>query len=61
MAENTYKSNTFKKPEKEKEKKGKGKTKSNFSFGFFKDPRFHLAFGFLLLVVSIFLFAAFVS
>jgi DNA segregation ATPase FtsK/SpoIIIE, S-DNA-T family len=63
MAENTYKSNTFKKPEKEKEKekKGKGKSKSKFNFGFFKDPRFHLAFGFLLLVGSIYLFAAFVS
>ncbi len=59
MAENTYKSNTFKKPE--KEKKAKGKLKSKFNFGFFKDPRFHLAFGFLLLVVSIYTFAAFVS
>jgi S-DNA-T family DNA segregation ATPase FtsK/SpoIIIE len=59
MAENTYKSNTFKKPE--KEKKGKGKSKSKFSIGFLKDPRFHLAFGFLLLIVSIYLFAAFVS
>ncbi len=59
MAENTYKSNSFKKPE--KEKKGKGKSKSKFSLEFFKDPRFHLAFGFLLLMVSIYLFAAFVS
>src|SRR5690349_17714531 len=59
MAENTYKSNTFKKPE--KEKKSKGKSKSKFNFGFFKDPRFHLAFGFLLLIVSIYLFAAFLS
>jgi S-DNA-T family DNA segregation ATPase FtsK/SpoIIIE len=59
MAENTYKSNTFKKPE--KEKKSKGKSKSKFNFGFFKDPRFHLAFGFLLLIVSIYLFAAFFS
>jgi len=59
MAENTYKSNTFKKPE--KEKKSKGRSKSKFSFEFFKDPRFHLAFGFLLLIISIFLFASFVS
>jgi DNA segregation ATPase FtsK/SpoIIIE, S-DNA-T family len=59
MAENTYKSNTFKKPE--KEKKSKSKTKSKFSFEFFKDPRFHLASGFLLLMISIFLFFAFVS
>jgi hypothetical protein len=30
MAENTYKSNTFKKPE----KKGKGKSKTKFSIAF---------------------------
>lgn len=59
MAENTYKSNTFKKPE--KEKKSKSKSKSKFSFDFLKDPRFQLASGFLLLMVSIFLFFAFVS
>jgi DNA segregation ATPase FtsK/SpoIIIE, S-DNA-T family len=59
MAENTYKSNTFKKPE--KEKKSKSKSKSKFSLAFLKDPRFHLASGFLLLMISIFLFAAFVS
>ena len=59
MAENTYKSNTFKKPE--KEKKSKSKSKAKFSFEFLKDPRFHLASGFLLLMVSIFLFFAFVS
>src|SRR5688572_17551441 len=59
MAENTYKSNTFKKPE--KEKKSKSKSKSKFSLEFLKDPRFHLASGFLTLMTSIFLFAAFVS
>ena len=59
MAENTYKSNTFKKPE--KEKKSKSKSKSKFSLAFLKDPRFQLASGFLLLMISIFLFAAFVS
>lgn len=58
MAENSYKSNTFKKPEKEK----KGKSgKSGSAFGFFKDPRFHLAGGFFLLITSLFLFTAFVS
>ncbi len=58
MAENSYKSNTFKKPE--KEKKGKG-GKSGSAFSFFKDPRFHLAGGFFLLITSLFLFTAFVS
>lgn len=60
MAENTYKSNTFKKPEKEKKSKN-GKSKSRFSLEFFQDPRFHLAFGFFLLITSVFLFTAFVS
>ncbi|HRI78493.1 MAG TPA: DNA translocase FtsK 4TM domain-containing protein [Cyclobacteriaceae bacterium] len=60
MAENTYKSNTFKKPEKEKKSKGT-KSKSRFNFDFFKDPRFHLAFGFFLLIVSLYLFTAFLS
>jgi len=63
MAENTYKSNTFKKPEKsEKEKKTKGtKSKFSFNFDFFKDPRFHLAMGFFLLIIAFFLFTAFIS
>jgi S-DNA-T family DNA segregation ATPase FtsK/SpoIIIE len=60
MAENTYKSNTFKKPEKEKKSRG-SKSKSKFSLDFFKDPRFHLALGFFLLITSLFLFVAFVS
>lgn len=59
MAENTYKSNTFKKPE--KEKKTKGKSKSKFNFEFFKDPRFALAIGFFLLITSLYLFTAFIS
>ncbi len=58
MAENTYKSNTFKKPEKEKKSKS---SKSKFNFSFFTDPRFSLALGFFLLVVSLFLFTAFLS
>ena len=60
MAENTYKSNTFKKPEKEKKSKG-AKSKSRFNLDFFRDPRFHLALGFFLLIVSFFLLTAFVS
>ncbi|HRE66581.1 MAG TPA: DNA translocase FtsK [Cyclobacteriaceae bacterium] len=60
MAENTYKSNTFKKPEKEKKSKS-SKSKSRFSFGFFKDPRFTLALGFFLLITSLYLFVAFLS
>jgi S-DNA-T family DNA segregation ATPase FtsK/SpoIIIE len=60
MAENTYKSNTFKKPE--KEKKGKSsKSQSKFSFAFLKDPRFRLAIGFFLIITSLYLFVAFVS
>jgi S-DNA-T family DNA segregation ATPase FtsK/SpoIIIE len=60
MAENTYKSNTFKKPEKEKKSKS-GKSKSRFNLDFFRDPRFHLASGFFLLVISLFLFTGFLS
>lgn len=60
MAENTYKSNTFKKPD--KEKKGKSsKSQGKFSFAFFTDPRTKLAFGFFLIVVSLFLFTSFIS
>ena len=58
MAENTYKSNTFKKPV--KEKRGKN-GKSSFNFEFFKDPRLVLAIGFILLISSIYLFTAFLS
>jgi len=60
MAENTVKSNTFKKPEKEKKAKP-AKSKFKFEFSFFKDPRFGLAVGFFLLIVSLFLFTAFLS
>lgn len=60
MAENTYKSNTFKKPEKEKRSKT-SKSGSRFSLAFFKDPRFHLAVGFFLLIAALFLLTAFVS
>src|SRR6267154_1738933 len=60
MAENTFKTNTFKKPEKEKKAKS-GKSKSSFSFDFFKDQRFILAIGFFLIIISLYLFTAFVS
>ncbi|HEY3429255.1 MAG TPA: hypothetical protein VGK39_01180, partial [Cyclobacteriaceae bacterium] len=60
MAENTYKSNTFKKPEKEKKAKG-SKSSSSVNWAFFKDPRFILTIGFVLLVSSIYLFIAFLS
>ncbi|HNV30464.1 MAG TPA: DNA translocase FtsK 4TM domain-containing protein, partial [Cyclobacteriaceae bacterium] len=60
MAENTYKSNTFKKPEKEKKVKSP-KSKTRFNFDFFKDPRFILALGFFLLITSLYLFTAFLS
>jgi S-DNA-T family DNA segregation ATPase FtsK/SpoIIIE len=60
MAENTYKSNTFKKPEKEKKSRS-SKSTSKFSFAFLKDPRFRLAIGFSLIIISLYLFVAFVS
>lgn len=60
MAENTYKSNTFKKPEKEKKSRS-SKSQSKFSFAFLKDPRFRLTIGFFLIITSLYLFVAFVS
>jgi S-DNA-T family DNA segregation ATPase FtsK/SpoIIIE len=60
MAENTYKSNTFKKTEKEKKSRS-SKSANKFSFAFLKDPRFRLAIGFFLIIVSLYLFVAFVS
>lgn len=56
MAQNSYKSNTFKKAEKKK-KDGK----SGFSFSFFNDPRLKLALGFFLLIASLYLVTAFIS
>ncbi|MFZ9982366.1 MAG: DNA translocase FtsK [Cyclobacteriaceae bacterium] len=64
MAENTYRTNTYREPEKEKEKdkeKRKKKSKSGFTPAFFKDPRFELATGFFLLVLSLFLTVALIS
>jgi DNA segregation ATPase FtsK/SpoIIIE, S-DNA-T family len=60
MAENTFKTNTFKKPEKEKKAKS-AKSKSRFSLEFLKDPRFILAVGFFLIILSLYLFTAFLS
>src|SRR5689334_16326070 len=60
MAQNTYKSNTFKKSE--KEKKGKSsKSKFSFNFDFLKDPRFKLAVGIFTIVIAVYLFFAFLS
>jgi DNA segregation ATPase FtsK/SpoIIIE, S-DNA-T family len=58
MAQNTYKSNTFKKAE--KEKKGKS-SKKKFSIEFLKDPRFKLAVGFFMMIVGVYLFLALFS
>jgi S-DNA-T family DNA segregation ATPase FtsK/SpoIIIE len=52
MAQNTYKSNTFRKPGKEKKSKG---GKSRFSIGFLKDPRLKLVVGFFLMIASVYL------
>jgi S-DNA-T family DNA segregation ATPase FtsK/SpoIIIE len=62
MAENTFKANTVKKPEKEKKSKvEKPASTANVNFGFFKDPRFTLAVGFFLILTSVYLFVAFFS
>ncbi|SKC45337.1 FtsK/SpoIIIE family DNA translocase [Ohtaekwangia koreensis] len=59
MAQNTYKSNTFKKPE--KEKKGKAASKPKLDLSFLKDPRFKLAIGFFLMIAGVYLFLALFS
>lgn len=62
MAENTFKTNTFKKPEKEKKaKSSKSKGNTKWSFDFLKDPRFVLAVGFVLIISSLYLFIAMFS
>jgi S-DNA-T family DNA segregation ATPase FtsK/SpoIIIE len=58
MAKNTYKSNTFKTSDKEKKSKGKS---GKFNLSFFKDPRFKLAFGFFVILLSFFLFISLLS
>jgi S-DNA-T family DNA segregation ATPase FtsK/SpoIIIE len=59
MAKNTYKANTVK--GKEKEKKARKKFRLNVRFDFLKDRRLQLAFGFFLLISSLYLFTAFFS
>lgn len=60
MASNTYKSNTFRK--KQEPNKPAAKKKSfNFSLGFLKDKRIGVSFGIVLLMVSVFLFLAFLG
>jgi S-DNA-T family DNA segregation ATPase FtsK/SpoIIIE len=61
MAQNTYKSNTFKKPEKEKKSRGSSKSKSRFSLGFLKDPRLKLVTGFFFLLLSLYLMLSLLS
>lgn len=61
MAQNTYKSNTFKKSDKEKEKKSKSSSKTKFNLDFFKDPRLKLALGIFLMIVGLYLFLALLS
>ncbi|MEX1239237.1 MAG: DNA translocase FtsK [Cyclobacteriaceae bacterium] len=58
MAKNTYKSNTFKKPDKDK----RGKSGSSGSkFSFFKDKRVKLAIGFFLIIAGLYMFFALLS
>lgn len=62
MAENTFKTNSFKKPEKEKKaKSSKSKGNTKWSFDFLKDPRFVLAIGFVLMITAAFLFFSIIS
>ncbi|MEO5601127.1 MAG: DNA translocase FtsK 4TM domain-containing protein [Cyclobacteriaceae bacterium] len=58
MAKNTYKSNTFKKPDKEKKSKPSG---SGPNFSFFRDPRLKLAVGFFLIIAGLYMFFALLS
>jgi DNA segregation ATPase FtsK/SpoIIIE, S-DNA-T family len=58
MAQNTYKSNTFKKSD--KEKKGK-QVRSKFNLEFLKDPRFKLAAGIFLMIAGLYIFLALFS
>lgn len=58
MAENTYRSNTFRRTRKEK---GARLRTPVFSISFLKDKRFHIATGFFLIILSVFLILAFFS
>ncbi|HYG39826.1 MAG TPA: DNA translocase FtsK 4TM domain-containing protein [Cytophagales bacterium] len=63
MAKNTYKTNTYKEEKKDfkKESKKSSKPKFKLSFSFFKDKKFKLSVGFLLIFASFFLTVAFIS
>ena len=54
MGKNTYKTNTQKKTRRERKK-------LSLKLGFFKDRRLHLSLGIFLLILSVFLIAAFIS
>ena len=54
MGKNTYKTNSQKKTRKERKK-------LSLKLGFFKDRRLHLSLGIFLLILSVFLIAAFIS
>lgn len=56
MAEQTYKSNKYKKAQKKKQQK-----KKSSGTPFYKDRRFHLASGFFLIVLALYLMIAFLS
>jgi DNA segregation ATPase FtsK/SpoIIIE, S-DNA-T family len=58
MAQNTYKSNTFKKSD--KEKKGRS-SKKKFNLDFLKDPRLKLAAGIFMMIAGLYLFLALFS
>jgi DNA segregation ATPase FtsK/SpoIIIE, S-DNA-T family len=58
MAQNTYKSNTFKKSD--KEKKGK-QSRRKFNLEFLKDPRLRLAVGIFLIVAGLYIFLSLFS
>jgi S-DNA-T family DNA segregation ATPase FtsK/SpoIIIE len=57
MAANTYKKNTFKK----KDTSSKAKPTKGFSRGFFNDKRWSLSFGIIFMMISVFMFFAFLS
>ena len=59
MAANTYKKNTFKK--KETPGKPAPKSKRKFNFALFNDKRWSLSFGIIFMMLSIFMFLAFLS
>src|SRR5690554_3421891 len=60
MASKTYKSNTFRKKQNTKRTPAP-KTRSKFSWAFVRDKRVGLSFGIILMMVSIFLFFAFLG